>query len=152
MVLNCVIRTDRRSRLSRSSRNTSRRRASPTELSPHTTHNGARLKRHLKRKNSSGRTSALTSIRSRVRSIFALTRITHTPTRENRQRRPLYRHFPSSHKRTWILPICDGQTSCSLDASAACTSSRVRHSFKEEVPAHWSARWRPIWENDPALG
>jgi hypothetical protein len=42
--------------------------------------------------------------------------------------------------------------SCLLDASAACTLSRVGHFSKGKVPTRWSARWRPSWENGLALG
>jgi hypothetical protein len=46
--------------------------ASPTRLSPHTKRSGTRLNGHSKKKDSTGTTSALMSIRSRVRLIFAL--------------------------------------------------------------------------------
>jgi hypothetical protein len=67
--VNCVIRTYKKSRPSRSSRSTSRRRASRIGLSHLTTRSGAQLSRRSRTVISIGTTSALMSIRSRVRSF-----------------------------------------------------------------------------------
>lgn len=77
---NSINRTFKRSRPSRSSRDTSRRRTSRIGLSHLTTRSGAQLSRRSRTKTSIGTTSALMLIRSRVRSfnLRALTWITHT--------------------------------------------------------------------------
>ena len=77
--VNCVIRIHKRLRPLCSSRNASRRRTNLIGSSLRMTRNGARSSRHSKRKNSTGTTSALTSIRSRVRPVSTLTWITHPP-------------------------------------------------------------------------
>ena len=69
--VNCVIRIYKRSRPSRSSRSTSRKQPSRTRLSHLTTHSGTRLSRRSRREISIGTTSALMSIPSKVRLIFA---------------------------------------------------------------------------------
>ena len=83
--VNWVIRIHKRSRPLRSSRNTSTRQTSRTGLSHLTTRSGTRLSRRSRTGISIGTTSALMSIRSKVRSIFAFTRNAHDSTRGNRQ-------------------------------------------------------------------
>ena len=83
--VNWVIRTYKRSRPSRSSRSTSRRQTSRTGLSHLTTRSGTRLSRSSRTEISIGTTSALMSIHSKVRLIFALAGIAHDSTRGNRQ-------------------------------------------------------------------
>ena len=71
---NRIIRIAKRSRPSRSLRNTSKRKNAPLTRSLHrTTRSGTRLNGHSKKKDSTGTTSALMLMRSRVRSFNVLT-------------------------------------------------------------------------------
>ena len=81
--VNCLIRIHKRSRPSHSLRSASRKKISRIGLSPHTMHSGAKSRRRSRRETLIGTTSVLMSIRSKVRSVFALTRIVHISTRGN---------------------------------------------------------------------